>query len=190
MDLVVGKAGGISVYYLSFSGLCPLVCSCGIMQLQNLNGTGGDKIMRRLVILISVLLLLTACGRAAISPEVIREGVIDEVVSYHPGTAGSSLKQALAAANLLSFATEQEVPKSAYEKAWNETDAATQEYFRENFEGLSWLITTALKDYDSVSGEFEDAGAAEVMASAMNKEGAEKSWDALRSVIEDVLSSS
>ena len=33
----------------------------------------------------------------------IRERVIDEVVSYHPGTAGSSLKQALAAANLLIF---------------------------------------------------------------------------------------
>ena len=103
--------------------------------------------MKRLFILFLVLSLLTACGKAAVSSDQIRDNIINEIVSYHPGTAGSSLKQALAAANVLRFATEQKLSrngcKTAFEKAWSETDEEAQKYFRENYEGLSWLITAA-----------------------------------------------
>ena len=150
--------------------------------------------MKRLFILFLVLSLLTACGKAAVSSDQIRDNIINEVVSYHPGTAGSSLKQALAAANVLRFATEQKLSrndcKTAFEKAWSETDEESQEYFRENYEGLSWLITSAFSDYDSVSGVFEDAGVAEIMRTALGQADAEKDWDALITVIEDVLSRS
>ena len=150
--------------------------------------------MKRLFILFLVLSLLTACGKAAVSSDQIRDNIINEVVSYHPGTAGSSLKQALAAANVLRFATEQKLSrndcKTAFEKAWSETDEESQKYFRENYEGLSWLITSAFSDYDSVSGVFEDAGVAEIMRTALGQADAEKDWDALNTVIEDVLSRS
>ena len=150
--------------------------------------------MKRLFILFLVLSLLTACGKAAVSADQIRDSIIGEIVSYHPGTAGSSLKQAAAAANVLRFATEQKLSrndcKTAFEKAWSETDEDSQKYFRENYEGLSWLITSAFSDYDSVSGVFEDAGAAEIMRTALGTADAEKDWDVLHSVIEDVLSRS
>lgn len=150
--------------------------------------------MKRLFILFLVLSLLPACGKAAVSSDQIRDNIINEVVSYHPGTAGSSLKQALAAANVLRFATEQKLSrndcKTAFEKAWSETDEESQKYFRENYEGLSWLITSAFSDYDSVSGVFEDAGAAEIMRTALGQADAEKDWDALNAVIENVLSRS
>ena len=150
--------------------------------------------MKRLFILFLVLSLLTACGKAAVSSDQIRDNIINEVVSYHPGTAGSSLKQALAAANVLRFATEQKLSrndcKTAFEKAWSETDEESQKYFRENYEGLSWLITSAFSDYDSVSGVFEDAGVAEIMRTALGQADAEKDWDVLHSVIENVLSRS
>ena len=150
--------------------------------------------MKRLFILVLALCLLTACGKAAVSADQIREGIIEEVISYHPGTAGSSLKQALAAANVLRFATEQKLSKNdckaAFEKAWSETDEESQSYFRENYEGFSWLITTAFSDYDSVSGVFEDSGAAEIMKTALGQADAEKDWDALNAVIENVLSRS
>ena len=150
--------------------------------------------MKRCFILFLVLFLLTGCGKTAVSAAQIREGIIDEVVSYHPGTAGSSLGQAAAAAKVLRFATEQKLGRndcsSAFEKAWKEADVETRGYFHENFEGLSWLITAAFSDYDSVSGVFEDAGAAETMKAALSAAGAENDWAALRSVIENVLSRS
>ena len=123
--------------------------------------------MKRLLLFLITLLFLTGCGGATISPDLIRENIIEKAVSFHPGTAGSSLKQAAAAAEILQFATEQKLRntdcKAAFEAAWDSTDQETQEYFRENFEGLSWLITSAFDDYDSVKDMFEDAGAAEKM---------------------------
>lgn len=150
--------------------------------------------MKRFFIFFLVVLLLTGCGKAAVSAGQIRDSIIGEVVSFHPGTAGSSLGQALAAAKVLRFATEQKLGRndcsSAFEKAWKEADEETQGYFRENFESLSRLITAAFSDYDSVRGVFEDAGAGEIMEAALRSADAAKDWDALRTVIETVLSRS
>ena len=136
-------------------------------------------------------LFLTACGRAAISPDLIRENIIEEAVSFHPGTAGSSLRQAAAAADLLQFVTEQKLRntdcKAAFEAAWDSTDQETQEYFRENFEGLSRLITSAFDDYDSVKDLFEDSGAAEKMEKSLSEKSAAKDWQSLCSAVEYVL---
>ena len=91
--------------------------------------------MKRFFIFFLVVLLLTGCGKAAVSAGQIRDNIIGEVVSFHPGTAGSSLGQALAAAKVLRFATEQKLGrndcKSAFETAWKEADEETQGYFRE-----------------------------------------------------------
>ena len=106
--------------------------------------------MKRFFILFLAVFLLAGCGKTAVSADQIRENIIDEVVSYHPGTAGSSLKQAAAAANVL----------------------------------------RAFSDYDSVSGVFEDAGAGEIMKTALAQADAEKDWNALHTVIETVLSRS
>lgn len=150
--------------------------------------------MKRLLLILMAFLFLTACGRAAISPDLIRGSIIEKAVSFHPGTAGNSLRQAAAAADLLQFATEQKLRntdcKTAFEAAWNSTDQETQKYFRENFEGLSWLITSAFDDYDSVRDLFEDAGAAEKMEKSIAKENGLKDWQALCSAVEYVLSRS
>jgi hypothetical protein len=150
--------------------------------------------MKRFFILFLAVFLLAGCGKTAVSADQIRENIIDEVVSYHPGTAGSSLKQAAVAANVLRFATQQKLSgndsKAAFEKAWGETDSEVQGYFRENYGDLSRLITGAFSDYDSVSGVFEDAGAGEIMKTALAQADAEKDWNALHTVIETVLSRS
>ena len=150
--------------------------------------------MKRLLFFLMAFLFLTACGRAAISPDLIRENIIEEAVSFHPGTAGSSLRQAVAAADLLQFVTEQKLRntdcKAAFEAAWDSTDQETQEYFRENFEGLAWLITSAFDDYDSVKDLFEDAGAAERMEKSMAKENGVKDWQSLCYAVEYVLNRS
>ena len=65
--------------------------------------------MKRLPILLLVLFILAGCGKTAVSTDLIRKNFIEEVASYHPGTAGSSLKQATAASNVLRFATEQKM---------------------------------------------------------------------------------
>ena len=147
--------------------------------------------MKRLLFFLMAFLFLTACGRAAISPDLIRENIIEEAVSFHPGTAGSSLRRAAAAADILQFATEQKLRntdcRTAFEAAWDSTDQETQEYFRENFEGLSRLITSAFNDYDSVKDMFEDAGAAEKMEKSLAKENALKDWQSLCSTVEYVL---
>ena len=150
--------------------------------------------MKRLLLFLITLLFLTGCGGATISPDLIRENIIEKAVSFHPGTAGSSLKQAAAAAEILQFATEQKLRntdcKTAFEAAWNITDQETQEYFRENFEGLSQLITSAFDDYDSVKDLFEDAGAAERMEKSMAKDNGVKDWQSLCSAVEYVLNRS
>ena len=147
--------------------------------------------MKRLLFFLMAFLFLTACGRAAISPDLIRENIIEEAVSFHPGTAGSSLRQAAAAADLLQFVTEQKLRntdcKAAFEAAWDSTDQETQEYFRENFEGLSWLITSAFDDYESVKDMFEDAGAAEKIEKSLSEKSAAKDWQSLCSAVEYVL---
>ena len=150
--------------------------------------------MKRLFLFLMAFLFLTGCGRTTISPDLIRDNIIEEAVSFHPGTAGSSLRQAVAAADLLQFVTEQKLRntdcKAAFEAAWDSTDQETQEYFRENFEGLSWLITSAFDDYDSVKDMFEDAGAAEKMEKSMAKKNGVKDWQSLCSAVEYVLNRS
>ena len=150
--------------------------------------------MKRLFLFLMAFLFLTGCGRTTISLDLIRDNIIEEAVSFHPGTAGSSLRQAAAAADLLQFVTEQKLRntdcKAAFEAAWDSTDQETQEYFRENFEGLSWLITSAFDDYDSVKDMFEDAGAAEKMEKSMAKKNGVKDWQSLCSAVEYVLNRS
>ena len=150
--------------------------------------------MKRLLLFLITLLFLTACGRATISPDLIRENIIEKAVSFHPGTAGSSLQQAAAAADILQFATEQKLQKTdckpAFKAAWNSTDQETQEYFRENFEGLSRLITSSFDDYDSVKDLFEDAGAAERMENSIAKDNGVKDWQSLCYAVEYVLNRS
>ena len=147
--------------------------------------------MKRLFLFLMAFLFLTGCGRTTISPDLIRDNIIEEAVSFHPGTAGSSLRQAAAAADILQFATEQKLRntdcRTAFEAAWDSTDQETQEYFRENFEGLSRLIISAFNDYDSVKDMFEDAGAAEKMEKSLAKENALKDWQSLCSTVEYVL---
>ena len=147
--------------------------------------------MKRLLLFLITLLFLTGCGGATISPDLIRENIIEKAVSFHPGTAGSSLQLAAAAADILQFATEQKLQKTdckpAFAAAWNVTDQETQEYFRENFEGLSRLITSAFDDYDSVKDLFEDSGAAEKMEKSLSEKSAAKDWQSLCSAVEYVL---
>ena len=59
--------------------------------------------MKRFFVLFLAVLLLAGCGKTAVSADQIRENIIDEVVSYHPGTAGSSLKRKDSTASICPF---------------------------------------------------------------------------------------
>ena len=105
------------------------------------------------------------------------------------GTAGSSLKSAQLAEEILSFAasrqlgnTEESARKAAFSEAWNSLSSEEKELVKHNFyeEEIEDLIDGAYNDYESVRGRFEDAGVGAEMEELSKDADAQKSWNALR----------
>lgn len=90
---------------------------------------------------------------------------IFEACTGYAGTAGCSLKEAIAAENIASFArrcetadAEQDALFNAVDGAWNALDEEQREEFVFNIAGIDALLECAFSDYHSVQGIFDDAG--------------------------------
>ncbi|MBR2743007.1 MAG: hypothetical protein IKD89_05390 [Clostridia bacterium] len=128
----------------------------------------------------------TQAAASAATAEEFAEGYFGVIAGYEPGTAGSSLKQALAAYGAVSFAAEHsldtaDVPamRDAMLAAWEGLDAGTKTAFDENLFGIAGLIDECFSDYDSVSGVFEDAGVGEKMRALSESSEAKAAWETL-----------
>lgn len=115
----------------------------------------------------------------------LRERYFAPVADWAPGTAGSSLKLAGVCAELVGFANEYcmwdaDAPalRANLLEAWSSLDETTRRRFDEGLPSVEGLMETAMSDYDSVAGMFDDAGVA-YMANLVRDDGCRRSWQAL-----------
>lgn len=109
------------------------------------------------------------------------------VAGVEEGTAGSSLKQAETARDIVRFALRNvlwDADLSAMRRnmfdAWNEMSAEDQNSFDNNFMDIFVpLINSAFGNYSEVAGSFEDAGVGEDMAWLAEDREARESWNTL-----------
>ena len=123
------------------------------------------------------------------------DNVFKPLVNIEIGSAGSSLKAAQTAEEILSFAadrqisdTEETARKAAFSEAWNSLSNEEKEVAKHNFyeEEIADLIDSAFDDYESVRGRFEDAGVGAEMEELSKNADARKSWNTLRELMSDV----
>ena len=123
------------------------------------------------------------------------DNVFKPLINMEIGSAGSSLKAAQIAEEILSFAsdrqignTEESARKAAFSEAWNSLSNEEKEVAKHNFyeEEIADLIDSAFDDYESVRGRFEDAGVGAEMEELSKNADARKSWNTLRELMSDV----
>ena len=112
----------------------------------------------------------------------------------YAGSAGGSLKGAIAAERTLAFAVEQtplswnrQTMYTAFVDAFMALDADKKEEFSGNLENIEWLINTAFDDYETVADLFEDSGTAENMAALLSNPDARTQWNALDSLLSNLV---
>jgi len=111
----------------------------------------------------------------------------------YAGSAGGSLKGAVAAAGALTFAVDRaplswdrQTMYAAFVDAFMALDADRAEELPGNLENIEWLIDTAFDDYEAVAGLFEDSGTAEAMAALLSDPGARAQWNALDGLLSEL----
>ena len=169
------------------------------------------KIIAMIMISVMVALFAAGCGGSDTenSAEAVSErtyadeipssdyadNVFKPLINMEIGSAGSSLKAAQTAEEILSFAsdrqignTEESARKAAFSEAWNSLSNEEKEVVRHNFyeEEIADLIDGAFDDYESVRGRFEDAGVGAEMEELSKSEEARKSWNTLRELMSDM----
>ena len=157
-----------------------------------------------LALTLALVFLLAACGAKATatqapaqadentaeeapSAEDFCENYFTPVISWHPGTAGSSLKLAMAACEVLKFAADEDLRNTDVPamrdnmlKAFESLSADEQAVFDENFMSIYALIDSCFEDWESNRGAFEDSGTAEEMAALLEDPTVRVSWEVLR----------
>ena len=106
------------------------------------------------------------------------------------GTAGSSLAEASAACDVLSFAFDNELwladtdsLQANLQEAWDSLTDAERAGFCESFPALDELLNNCFADPASDRGRFEDAGVAELMDELLAEGTAQWSWEALSNIV-------
>lgn len=121
------------------------------------------------------------------------DNVFRKLINMEIGTAGSSLKAAQIAEEILSFAASREIANSeesareaAFNEAWESLSDEEKETVKNNFQDIAGLIDEAFSDYESARGSFEDAGVGAEMEELVKSEDAQKSWKALGNLLVEV----
>ena len=109
------------------------------------------------------------------------------------GTAGSSLKAAQIAEEILSFTASRDIAnieesarKDTFNEAWGSLSSEEKGTVKDNFKDIAGLIDEAFSDYESARGSFEDAGVGAEMEELAKSEDAQKSWKALGDLLAEV----
>ena len=112
----------------------------------------------------------------------------------YAGSAGGSLKGAIAADRMLAFAVEKaplswdrQTMYASFVDAFLVLDTDRAEEFPGNLENIEWLIDTAVNDYDAVAGLFEDSGTTETMAALLSNPDALTQWNALDGLLSELV---
>ena len=121
------------------------------------------------------------------APEDYVERYFRPIGALEEGTAGASLKQAIAAADAFAFASEYELWNAGKEALRDNLlagyDSLTddeREAFDQHFMDVVHLLDDCLADWEANRALFDDAGVAEVMDAAMADDQARQSWERLR----------
>lgn len=125
-------------------------------------------------------------AKQAPDAEALRERLFEATADWAPGTAGSSLKLAGLCAGLMGLADEYtlwdaDVPalRRNLLDAWSGLDETTRRRFDENLPEVETLMDMAMGDYESVAGQFDDAGVPFMRYLAQDGE-CRMCWSALR----------
>ena len=124
----------------------------------------------------------------ALSVETLRT-LFTGVTGYR-GSAGSALRDAQGACNLLAFAENADYANISLTNREESVSGAylamsdeQREEFAANFVGILEFMESAFSDYPSVRGVFDDGGVADMMDSLIDADNAREQWDALSSDI-------
>ena len=162
-------------------------------------------VLLALVLVLALVITAGACGEVnspAVDPapgeaqsvpaqaptaEEFAEGYFSVVAGLETGTAGASLKLAIAASEVCAFARAYRLDaldaapvRANMLAAFEAMDGDGQALFRENFDAVRALLDDCLEDYDANRGAFEDAGVADGMDAAMRDPLTRPAWENLR----------
>lgn len=119
--------------------------------------------------------------------EELTEGYFNVLANLESGTAGASLKTAIAASKVCAFAEAHELYNPDVESlranmltAFESMDADGQAAFWTSFDAVRALLDECLEDYEANRAIFEDAGATEAMDEVMYDPLNREAWKNLR----------
>ena len=115
----------------------------------------------------------------------IKEKLVDPILAYYPGTAGSSLKRAVAAAEVLSFAAEHGECNVYSVPSMLQSEEETVRFY-ENLAAIDDLLKETEADFPAISGLYDDAGVYDVMSNLADNDNAWNSVHTLISGLESV----
>lgn len=113
--------------------------------------------------------------------EEVHNGLVEPLLTFHPGTAGSSLKRAVTAVKVLSFASRYAVADISVD--WKKLTQEERASFGENVASVSALLEETRSDFDSFQGLYEDAGVLEQINSLKDDANA---WDNSASILKEL----
>lgn len=126
-----------------------------------------------------------------LSAELLRDGVLSPALAYHPGTAGSSLTSAAAAAAMLHCAADsrmhledQDALNRLMADAAALLTAEEQAQLRETLPDLIAFTEDTLSVYPENRAVFEDAGCAETADAAVKAPDVKEDWTSVRTALE------
>ena len=119
-----------------------------------------------------------------VSGDELKAKLVDPILAYYPGTAGSSLKRAVAAVKVLSFAAEYGVCDVKSVPTMLQTEEETVRFY-ENLSAIDDLLKETEADFQAISGLYDDAGVYDVMSGLANNENA---WNAVHALISQLNS--
>ncbi|MCR4907150.1 MAG: S-layer homology domain-containing protein [Clostridiales bacterium] len=118
--------------------------------------------------------------------EELTTGFFKVIGGIQPGSAGSSLKQAKAIAEVMSFAIRNQIwtadnspLRQNILAAWNALTKDEQAAFDESFIAVLTAARSAKENWDENKGAYEDAGVAETMTGLLASRSAWLSWETL-----------
>ena len=119
--------------------------------------------------------------------EELATGYLDVLAGLESGTAGASLKAAIAASEVCAFAAAHGLYDPDAKPLQDDLIAALEAMdedararFWEGFDAVSALLDDCLEDYEANRAVFEDAGVAEAMDEAMHDPLNQLAWVSLR----------
>ena len=137
-------------------------------------------------LLMAAMPLCAALGEGATTPQALLTGYLSPVAEPGEGSAGYSLKLAVATCKALAFAEEKALQDAdmdalveSLDIAWDALGAARQLRFMENRNAVFAQADAAFEDYENEAPLYEDAGVDADMAKLIASETARAAWQAL-----------